>query len=428
MVCNEKVFLIDKTRLITLFLYCAPIVDIFIGISMGRTGEDALLGKIYRSAFLVVLVCVYFAAKPTKVKARNLFIFLSLAVIIYPCIHVLTNHNVNGFITDVVQGTKLVYPIVLYEASVQVSKQEGNRNIKFNSVLNFFCWFYATSVLVPYVLGIGYKAYETSNMGYRGLYSSANELSIVLVCMYIYSLYRLIMNPNLGCAINVGANFFATILTGTKVGMIMIIIGSAVVLLFMKKNPRVVKGLAFFVLFFCIGCVVFYDYAEEIVNESIRMIEFKYRQLDVDFVSFMLSLRNYRIIPQINMFYQESNCAFFNLMFGVGYAEQLKSCMPTIGYGITEMDWFDVLFQHGVVMLIIVFGFYIRALQGMIVKKNTQWIIRFLILAMLIYGTLAGHTIQFTLPSTILSVLMIINYQEYNAKNENSSSDKYVSV
>lgn len=428
MVCNKKVFLIDKTRLITLFLYCAPIVDVFIGISMGRTGEDSLLGKVYRSAFLIVLVCVYFAAKPTKIKARNLFVFLSLAVVIYPFIHVLTNQDASGFITDVMQGTKLVYPIVLYEASVQVSKQEGNNSTEFSKVLDFFCWFYATSVLVPYILGVGYKAYETSDAGYRGFYSSANELSIVLVCMYIYSLYKLIMTPSLGGVVNVGVNFFATILTGTKVGMIMIVVGSVVVLLLVKKNSSVIKGLVLFALFFSIGCILFYDYVAQIVDESMQMIEFKYKQLDVDFVSFMLSLRNYRIIPQINMFYQESNYAFLNLIFGVGYAEQWKRGVTTIGYGITEMDWFDVLFQHGIVMLMIVFCFYVRPLQGMILKKNTQWIIRFLILIMLIYGTLAGHTIQFTLPSTILSVLMIINYQECNQKNENSCGNKYVSV
>ena len=179
-----------------------------------------------------------------------------------------------------------------------------------------------------------------------------------------------------------------------------------------KKSAAVVRGIVAITITAVAVGIVFNGEIIALIQENLEMMQLKYKILNTDFLSYMLSTRNTRIFPQLVMFYLESPNFLFNLLFGVGYYAQWNSLKPVTGYGLTEMDFFDVLFQHGLIALVIVLCFYLKPIKGIKKIQTKEWIYRFIVLVVLTYAALAGHTLQSTLSSTSLCLFMILLYKK----------------
>ena len=149
------------------------------------------------------------------------------------------------------------------------------------------------------------------------------------------------------------------------------------------------------------------------------MLENKYNQMDTSFVTYLLSARNLKIIPNFIASIFENEKGLINLLFGQGYFRQVvlsHKTAYTASSGLVEMDWFDIFFQHGLIVLIFALSFYGGTLRGKCSPK--EWIYKFAAIVMLAFSTLAGHTLQSTLPSTTLIIMLVL----LNAKESKGNS------
>lgn len=101
------------------------------------------------------------------------------------------------------------------------------------------------------------------------------------------------------------------------------------------------------------------------MDSTIRMIQFKYNQMNTDLVSFLLSNRNNKILPNFNNSIFNNPKGFINLLIGRGYYDQAvsqKAGVYVASTGLIEMDLFDMLFQHGIIITVAVVRFYLKKL------------------------------------------------------------------
>lgn len=390
------------------FLYGAPIIDNLLGAQMQSTGEDGIIGKLYRIFFILALLLLSMTTKIPKKTFFRVFFFL-LWTLSLPILYTLFDSNAKGLFTDYAQLMKLAYPIILYTVCDLFIMRGFLKISQVEDVLKYYVFFYPLSIVIPYMLGVGYRSYASYNNGYLGFYGAGNELSIVLVCMYIISLNYFLNNKRKIYLITAFMNAFSALLTGSKTGMIVLVL-STIILAIHKKRAEEILGSALLLLLCTAGgFALFGPLITEILQGNLQMLVNKYDQMDTSFVTYLLSARNLKIIPNFMTSIFDNETGWLNLFFGQGYYRQVSLSYKTAYIaerGLIEMDWFDIFFQHGFIVFLYVFSFYFGALKG---KLNPRrWIYKFSAIVMLAFSTLAGHTLQSTLPSTTLIIMLVL--------------------
>lgn len=326
------------------FLYGAPIIDNFLGAQMRSSGEDGVLGKIYRIIYIAVLL---FGLLTTKVPKKTFFClsFFLLWIFCLPLIYTLSDSNTSGLFVDYTQLMKLAYPVILYTTLAIFLRNGALRRKQIHNVIGYYIFFYPLSIIIPYVLGLGYQSYATYGAGYSGFYGAGNELSIVLVCMYILSLNLFLNEKKKIYLVTTCLNAFSAILTGSKTGMIVLVVATIVLAVHEKAPTEVLRSVL--ILAICVGIVLvfFGGYVSEILQSNLQMIKNKSEQMDTSWVTFILSARNTKIIPNFKEAIIDSPEGLQNLIFGRGYYRQVTlsgKTTYTAERGLIEMDWFDV--------------------------------------------------------------------------------------
>lgn len=392
---------------VLLFLYFAPVIDNFVGATMRSTGEDSALGKGYRLFFLAFIL-LYYCMHATKNKFRKLTIIVC-AIIILPLIYSLLHGTTAGIITDYIQLSKLFYPIALFGVLENMVDNQVIDTKRVYKCIRYYRWFYPLSLLIPYALGWGYQSYKTYDAGYSGFYGAGNELSVVLVAMFIISLYDSVNNRDRIALIPTFMNAICILLTGAKTGMIMLIVGTIVIMLHTPNiRLRFLRFITLTVICVPIAMGILYLMRQQ-MDSTIRMIQFKYNQMNTDIVSFLLSNRNNKILPNFNNSIFDNPKGFINLLIGRGYYDQAvsrKASVYVASAGLIEIDLFDMLFQHGIIITVAVVHFYLKNLVNSY-PCIELWGAKFAAGIIMLFGVLAGHTFQSTLPATSMILLLI---------------------
>ena len=397
-----------RSIIILFFLYLSPIIDNILGGIINSTNKDSMLGKTFRLFFLLLLIMIYLSVRHLK-KDFLSFICASLLAITYPIIYSIINSTTIGLATDYVQISKLFYPIILYLVCNDLMRFGVMSYEQLVKCLHYYVWFYPLSIVVPYILEIGYKSYRLYNVGYSGFYSFANELSIVLVVMYFISIFEFINKNRISMLIFAGMNIFCILLTGTKSGMILLVAGILIIILqtgdLRSKIFRLIKMILLIspIIFIIIVCII------PELNEIFNMILFRFEQLDKNFITFIFSSRNLKIIPNIKESFLENNFGMLNFLIGKGYYHMVEIGVKNAyvaEQGLIEMDLLDMIFQHGILVTAYVVWFYLDKLK--VKHKNNNWIYKFGAITMMLYGILAGHMFQSTLPGTTMTLLLLL--------------------
>lgn len=373
---------------------------------MRRTGEDAWLGKLYRLMFFAILLLIIILRTPIR-KLVNYALLLT-AMVALPLIYAILNQSTMGILTDCVQLSKLLYPIALYEVLNYLIYKDKLELSDVDKCVRTYMWFYPISIVIPYILGLGYKSYAAYDAGYSGFYAAGNELSIVLVAMFIFSLNQVVSEREYKMVFATALNVFCILLTGSKTGILMLIVGTVTVMMH-SRDLTVKMKRALGIIFVCIPTAyLIIILMSDQITSIINMITFKYRQLGNDFIAFMFSNRTKKIAPNfLNSIYNSEN-GLINFLIGKGYYHQAviyKTNANLASSGLIEMDLFDVFFQHGIIITIYVVSFYAKKIFTKCQYQN--WIYHFIATTMVIFGLMAGHTFQSTLPSTTLILMMV---------------------
>ena len=222
------------------------------------------------------------------------------------------------------------------------------------------------------IIGIGYFAYS-NGVGFTGFFFAPNEISFVVLIIFSHLLYEVkVYRPKYLMII-----FILFLIMSILLAMKVVILGVFLISLFIFFSGKFAMkkiGLVMFASLF----VVFLLFKYSVLFESfINMIVHRYNSSD-SLINFVLSGRDNFLIEELNYFLNSS--AIF-LLFGLGISVTV------------EMDFFDVLFNYGLIGFIIIYLFFAYVALSFRKKQNNSDS-RFLLLVnilIIITSLFVGH-------------------------------------
>ena len=394
-----------------LLLTILPVMDSLNGLINGGGNENGLsLGIIYR-IIIVIVSFSYWLLYGVDKKYLLYFLFvlfyLTISVIRSPLY--LSSYLILMF--------KLILPLVIVITLRILYKNNIFNKSKLNTILDIWQFLFPLTLLVAYVLGIGFATYTfnatssttDASVGFKGLYYAQNDISYVMDILYYYSLRKLLKTKNI---LNIVGYFFSlasVLLLGLKSGYILVLI----ITIFMigrqlKSKKELLSSILLFV-FIVLGFIFAFNIFSNDISKVIDRWQYFYDNR-TSFFSFLTSMRSDRIVP-INR-WVNSNYGVIGLLFGTGYnyAHITGSIVPEI----VEMDLIDVYFQIGIIGIIIIYGFYFKIYFQ---NLRTSFYSNAFLLTILI-STLNGHVLETALSGVFFAVICSGLFMRKEANNE----------
>lgn len=233
------------------------------------------------------------------------------------------------------------------------------------------------------LLGLGYHTYSTGEYGYKGFFSSGNEMGglvVALIPVLLYWAYfSLPKKQYMVCTI---ITLMFGVLLATKSVILVDVFFCIYIPYAFNKNKNKKRRLVFLSIIAIIiaGYIVFHRMDRDSTN---FLIEFFYRYDKGGLLYLLLSARNEFVLEQFDIF---TNTPFYQHLLGMG---------SKIGnIDTVEMDYFDIFFYYGYVGLAIMILLTIKLFH--LVKKNKYnnkfiRVIKMSDILMITMAAVAGH-------------------------------------
>ena len=397
--CKKKIkgTQLSRDSVLYFLFVITPLMDTINGgyvLSHGETGVS--IGTFYR---LFILVFIFWGFKFKKKEFAWLIITAYFPI--SSAIRAVTGGD--SLVSAFTYGLKWMLPVI-YILLLNHIKSSSPFNIP-RRIMNVWKYLTPALLIIEYVLGIGKESYFDA--GFKGLFYCTNDIGYSLTMMSIYSIYTFIfVRMNTKNMIAILLNVCAILILSTK--SCIMFTGLTLVLYIFKKikeSPR--KSVPIVSIIAVIVVLGLYLMKDNIGNIIGRYTSFYSQTVGLgltfsNLMGFLTSARTYRIAGAFESL--SSNFNILSLMFGW--------CKP-IFTGAIEMDWLDVLFQHGIIGFIILFCFYIR----IIMKKNYRAPFKYMIIVAMICATFSGHVLNGALPSTVYAI--VVGCAIYSANDDN---------
>ena len=393
--------------IISIFILIQPILDLLTGICLHIFNINLTIGIFVRVIFLLLIMYIILLKKKTIPLITYFIIFIYsilylLGIIIY---------KDSGLFTEVQGLVKVFYfPIIL------ISLYSLKDEIKINKMTIFITLIiYLFLILIPTLLGIGFKTYEITKSGTLGFFNSANEISgiisILTPLMFIY----LIDIKNIIIKLLIGITYIFIILTiGTKTPLLSLLITLGLSFLYLicnaikKKKYKLITTSTIIIILGLISLILvipktnFYKNIEvhlDFLEVDNILDVFKEKEL-IDHFIFSQRLT---FLDNKNKVY--SNSSTYEKLFGIGYTNN------SIMTKQIEIDYFDILYNHGIIGFIIFFGIYAYVFIKVLKERNKDksyenYMLKTSIFLVILLSFFTGHII--TAPAVSIFAIALI--------------------
>ena len=404
------------STIIAVFVLLGPILDLITGVCLHALGINLTLGIIIRVLFLAfICIITLFTFKKKNILIPYLiiglyFIFYTIGMIIY---------KETSIFVEVQNLVKVFYfPILLI--SIYSIKDE----IKISNMTLFtvMC-LYLVLIFVPTIFNLGYETYEIAKVGTLGFFNSANEISGIISLLTPTMFIILFQSKNTILKILLSIMYIVVILmVGTKTPILALGITTGVSILYLwiksikaKKYKNVFLSL-FAVIILGIGLILVIPKTNFYKNIKIHLDYLELDSItevfsDKELVDHFIFSSRLKFLDNKATLYNKSNT--YLKLFGIGYMKNHKATK------MIEIDYFDILFSHGIIGFIIFFGITVPVLFKIIRnKKKTDftYVMNYTsLLLILILSFFTGHII--TAPSvSLLSIVLILTLNKSKKK------------
>lgn len=351
-----------ENEIILLFLLLGPFLDVssFLG---------SPLSMIIRGIFLMFAIIILI------IRKKNIKVLLPL--LIFGIISLFYQHvklNI-GWIASISSVLKFLYlPVgVLYfkDFVFPIDKEKI-----FSIILGTYIGLY----LLSYIFQFGSNVYleAVGKSGFKGVFSSVNEFSAILVCLLpISSTYLKNRKKYLFLGMLLISILFCNLLTGTKIlfgGLLFCIL----YLLWQERDPLFFKQkksiqvgiITGSILLIIIGGFLFTK-TSTYQNMKVQQNFFKVEKIiSLEFIN--------KVIYNDRLTFLEENIEYFqvqrpiNWLLGIGVENPMK---------LVEIDIFDILIRYGVIGLFIFVGttIYVIKWQDLKEQEKVAWILLILV-------------------------------------------------
>lgn len=316
-------------NLIVAMFAILPVVDSVNGFLVRQTGIS--IGSIYK-----VFLCSFLflpLLKSRKIRTK------SFSTLLVAVVYILFSTGANTFLlsesrprTDFV--IKLLFNIFTFVLLLENYHQGVLTKDSFYRMLNFSAWLLPVCYFIPYVLGLGYRVYSGS-IGYKAFFIAQNELSLIIIVLFYFCLYKLTLQLRLSTLIQSGLLLLCGLLLNTKSTILACLFGVAVCFLYiMVKMPIQVRLAAVVVLAF--AGIAFYDVIVEVCSAMVeRFTSLMTKHYEGSVLTAVLSGRDYLLEDAMEEL--SRNHFLFRFLFGNGFCSGV----------LIEMDILDIFFYLG---------------------------------------------------------------------------------
>ena len=403
--------------IIAIFVLIGPILDLITGVCLHSLGINLTLGIITRVLFLAfICIITLFTFKKKNVLIPYLiiglyFIFYTIGMIAF---------KDTSIFTEIQNLVKVFYfPILL--VSVYSIKDE----IRISNLTLFTVMFtYLILIFIPTLLNLGYDTYEIAKVGTLGFFNSANEISGIISLLTPTMLIVLASSKHIIPKIVLALIYIVVILmVGTKTPILALGITIGVGLLYLwiksikaKKYKNVFISL-FAVIILVLGSILVIPKTNFYKNIKIHLDYLELDSItevftDKELVDHFIFSSRLKFLDNKANLYSKSNT--YLKVFGIGYLKNYKATK------MIEIDYFDILFSHGIVGFIIFFGITIPILLKIVREKRKldfDYVMNYTsLLLIIVLSFFTGHII--TAPSvSLLSIILLLTLNTPKKKN-----------
>ena len=394
---------IDANLLFIFLISIMPLVDTLNGmIIRGGSASSLTIGDFYRLIVIVAFVSIYlckFSQGSTVLLLIS--VCLGLADILIRIVAGV-EFNATSELNLLVQW--MLAPLLVL-CTYNAVKSGTLRRHSIMAALDYLQWFAPLTILIPYVLGVGYSTYGSANdsfVGYKAFYYATNGISLMLIVLFTRAVYHMLDKKSLLALVPVILNGASLALIGTKSSLVMLVLaffiaiyciyGDSFLRFLVRLLPLVIMiVLVFFLLRDQIG-----NFLAPILG---RWDYFSTRVYSNDLLGALTSGRIY----QIGLHWNElasSSLSVLYLFVGMGDL--------SASYRICEMDYFDIFFQFGILGLLLLAAFVFFVISKGYEVNGKYSFELCLVLFLLLYALVVGHVFNNAMSSTVFSLIAVL--------------------
>lgn len=414
----EKFIKKNINTIISIFILLSPILDLLTGVSIHTLKINLTIGVIVRMLFLVfiTLVVIFIFKKKCIIIP---YLIIGLYFILYISGIIMYKNGI-GLFSEIQSLVKAFYfPIVL------IALFNIKDEIKISKLTLFTTVFlYLLLIFIPTLFNIGYKTYEITKAGTLGFFNSANEVSGIISILTPIIFIIIFNSKKIIPKVFLGIMYLVVILMmGTKTPLLTLAITIMFcliyygIILFKKKKYKTI-GIILLILLVGVGGLLLVLPKTNFYKNIKTHLDY----LEVDNVAdvlkdpvlvdhFIFSQRITFLADKSNL-YEESS--LYQKTFGIGYLKKSKAAK------LIEMDYFDILYSHGLVGFVLYFTIYVYILIEILKRRPkhsfNNYMLGLSLLLILFLSFFTGHII--TAPAVSLIVIIIILSLEKKNKKD----------
>ena len=410
-------------KLIELFLILSPLFDMLTACMLQLLNINFTIGMIVR--FIIILICVFYLVFIYKGKDKKYLLLILGSIFIYLFIFlilIIVNKDVSVLLYEGQNALKAFYLPILLLSFYAIIKE--NKTFISNKTIVVVYIIYLLGIFIPDILGIGFDSYAVSKEGSIGFFNTANEISaIISILMPFFLLYLYEKKNFILTVLLIGILVFDILSIGTKGPLLSFALILGVILfiyiIYLAKE-KLYKTLSILVitLFLFILFISFYLPKTAFYKNIEIHLDFlgvdNVMEVFTDYELFDHFIFSSRLKFLENTFNNYKNASTLEKIFGIGYIENYGT--DDVSAKMIEMDYFDILFRHGIVGFTIYMGVFITFLYKAFkytyrLKDNSYKTCNYLSLSLIILLSLiTGHVLL--APSVSIFVALILTKKE----------------
>ena len=418
--------LIEKNieKIVLIFIYIQPILDLIAGITQNILKINLTLSSIIRLIFL--FFCIYYMIILDKTKEKKKNITYTALIIIYTIIFSLTTmiyKDINALSYELKNTINTFYLPIIILALINMFKQY-NIKIKLKNIIYIYMT-YIILILIPNLTHTGFQSYAISKEGSSGWFTSANGVGNILSILLPFIILFIIKNKK--AIFLLLPTLYVFVSMGTKVPILSLTLCMITTLLFYiikwikeKQYKKILTTTILTIITIIIAIILipkttFYKniqiHKEYLGINKYTEILTNYKLLD----HFVFSQR-LTFLKNTHENYKNSN--IIQKTFGIGYIENYGT--EEISTKTIEIDYFEILYRNGIIGFIIYFSILIPIIKNKIKQLKDKTIqnveIKTSILLILLLALFSGHIL--VTPSVSIFVVLILSNSLKGGLNE----------
>lgn len=402
-------------KIILVFLFIQPFIDIIAGISINYLGINLNISSTIRLLFM--FFSIYFLVFINKDKKYIKYISLYILYLILYFISIIIYKDTSVIFYEIKNNLNIFYFPIIFLALSSMFKNY-NIKIKLKYIVYLFL-IYILFIILPIITNTGFNSYAYSKLGNIGWFLSANTVGSILSLLLPLVVIYLSKKGNIIFKfIIVILSLYVFLSIGTKVPALSVCILILINTLYFiikwikeKKYKNIFFISIFFSLLISIGIILlpktsFYKNLEihkEFLGLNSYMEVFtKYELID----HFIFSQR-LTFLKNTHNNYMNSN--LIEKLLGIGFIENYGT--DNINIKTIEIDYFEIFYRSGIIGFIIYFIVFIPVILKCFkkIKKFNFLNIEYftILLLILLISFFQGHIL--INPSVSIYVALIIN-------------------